>query len=130
MTTAIATRVESGPLRVDVERVADTVATLTAAGYVWQVIADGDDTAPRVRVTCHGRKISRLFDRWQYPRADVWHAVGVAGVRLMTRADVVEIDHEPAGLGAASYVGRRPLPDHERHAVESATRLYVVRDLA
>ncbi|WNM66119.1 hypothetical protein SEA_WHEEZY_79 [Gordonia phage Wheezy] len=130
MTLTLDTRVATGALAIDIERAGDTVATLIAAGYVWQVIADADDTgADRVRVVCHGRRVSRVFDRWQYPRADVWEAVAVAGVRVLTGAQRVAVDLTPAGPGAVSFRGRRPLPDHERHAVESAARHYVVMDL-
>ncbi|WGH22089.1 hypothetical protein [Gordonia phage MerCougar] len=125
MTAAVVTRTGTGPLAIDVDHLGETTATLTAAGYVWQVIADADDTgADRVRVVCHGRRVSRLFDRWQYPRADVWSAVGEYAVGLLTGAQRVALTLTPAGHGAVSFRGRRPLPDHERHAVESAARHY------
>ncbi|WGH20863.1 hypothetical protein QLT00_gp80 [Gordonia phage Commandaria] len=132
MTAAVldGVRVASGPLPVTVESVGETVATLLAAGYVWQVVADHDDTgADRVRVVCHGRRVSRLFDRWQYPRADVWSAVGETGAALLSGAQRVTLTLTPAGPGAVAYRGRVPLPDGERHAVESAARYYAVRDL-
>lgn len=125
--------VSSGPLAVTVVTMPAVYArgaVLAAAGYVWQVLADDDaDGSPRVRVTCRGRRTSVVFDRWQYPRADVFVAVGVAAVRALTGATFATLAHQPAGPDAAQYVGRVPLADVDRHTVGTVARFYRVADI-
>lgn len=129
--------VASGPLTVEVLRASADLtptddgltmiptAALAAAGYAWHVVADhADDGSPRVRVTCHGRRVSTVFDRWQYPRADVWAAVADVAVRALTgaaRADLAPLD----GL----RVGRAVLPDHQRGTTATVGRWFIVADL-
>lgn len=140
MTAAVAQRadiepdyvlsVASGPLAVDVVDVGERAAVLAAAGYVWHVLADDDDRgAPRVRVTCRGRRVSAAFDRWQYPRADVFAAVGRVAVYALTGATFATLAHVPAGPDQSGYVGRVPLADADRHTVGEVTRFYRVADV-
>lgn len=139
MTAAVAQRadiepdyvlsVASGPLAVVVVSTGAVSAVLAAAGYSWHVVADDDNGAPRVRVSCTGRRVSRVFDRWQYPRADVFVAVGVAAVRALTGATFATLAHQPAGPDTAQYVGRVPLADVDRHTVGTVARFYRVADI-
>lgn len=127
----ITERVQTGPLDVAIvgPAVDGRAVGATAAGYAWTVIADDDHTgAPRVRVTCHGRRASLIFERWQYPRADLFTAVGRAAVVTLTgarRADLEAITH----TDGAGYVGRTPITDDMRPYGAEYTRMYAVTDL-
>ncbi|AXH49814.1 hypothetical protein KNU02_gp89 [Gordonia phage Pleakley] len=130
--TNVAERVQTGTLDVEVSAPAVYArgARVTAAGYVWDVLTDDDDTgAPRVRVICHGRRVSAVFNRWQYPRADIYEAVGRAAVGVLTGATSVALAHVPAGPGQSGYVGRVPIADSDRPFTDQHARFFAVLDL-
>ncbi|AET09910.1 hypothetical protein GoPhGRU1p69 [Gordonia phage GRU1] len=132
LTSTLTERVTTGALDVEIRipAVQARGAMATAAGYAWQIITDDDAAGdPRVRVICHGRRISAVFDRWQYPRADVYTAVGRAAVAALTGARTVSLAHVPAGPDMSGYVGRAPVADSARPYGDTHARFYAVTDL-
>lgn len=132
MSTTVAERVMTGALDVEVSCPATQArgARVTAAGYVWDVLTDDDDHGDaRVRVICHGRRVSAVFDRWHYPRGDVFEAVGRAAVGVLTGATSVALAHVPAGPDQSGYVGRVPVADADRRDGDTYSRFYAVIDL-
>ena len=130
--TKVAERVQTGTLDVEVSTLAGHArgARVTAAGYVWDVLTDDDEAGePRVRVICHGRRVSAVFNRWQYPRGDLYAAVGRAAVGVLTGATSVTLAHVPAGPDQSGYVGRVPIADSARQYGPEHARFFAVLDI-
>ena len=132
MTMMMMDRTTTGPLKVNIHPAglaAGHAVTAVAGGYRWHVIADdapdgAPDGAPRVRVVCHGRDTAGPFPRWNYPRADMWEAVGRAVVVALTGAARVELEAIPG-----PFVGRAPVPEDTRNSYPEFGRFFLLTDI-
>lgn len=126
--TMMLDRTATGPLKVNVHPAglaAGRVVSAVAGGYRWHVIADdAPDGAPRVRVVCHGRDTAGPFPRWNYPRADMWEAVGRAVVVALTGAAYVDLE-----FTGGPYVGRSPVPESTRNSHAEFGRSFLLTDI-
>ena len=126
--TMMLDRTSTGPLKVDVHPAglaAGHAVSAVAGGYRWSVIADdAPDGTPRVRVVCHGRDTAGPFARWNYPRADMWAAVGRAAVVALTGARTVELEAVPG-----PFVGRVPVAEDTRNSHAEFGRFFLLADI-
>lgn len=126
--TTMMDHVTTGPLKIDVDLLPSPgltrCATARAAGYEWTVIADEQSGAPRVRVYCSGRPTTGPFARWNYPRADMWAAVGRAVVAEMTGARAVVLEST-----GGPYVGRSPVAESTRNDHSCFGRFFLLTDI-
>lgn len=126
--TMMMDRTTTGPLKVNIHPAglaAGHAVTAVAGGYRWHVVTDdAPDGAPRVRVVCHGRDTAGPFARWNYPRADMWAAVGRAVVVALTGAAYVDLEAIPG-----PFVGRVPVAESTRNSHPEFGRFFLPTDI-